>query len=124
MSVLKIARVITSMAIKFEYFESDNILLGEQSYENILVYEILYKILIGKKPLRIGFDKIDGFIRVYDGTRHLVLFGPEKYNGTYDRIRYLISLKSGITYAISHNFAKIKIDSCDSVLLEKNIDFA
>ena len=51
-----------------------------ESYENILVYNILYKVLIGAKSLRIIFDKADGFIRVYDGTRYLVLFGPENYN--------------------------------------------
>ena len=28
-------------------------------------------------PLRIRFNKIDGFIRVYDETRYLVLFGTE-----------------------------------------------
>ena len=28
--------------------------------------------------LRIRFDTRDGFIRVYDGTRYLVLFGSEK----------------------------------------------
>ena len=26
-----------------------------------------------------SFDKIDGFIRVYDATRYLVLFGSEKH---------------------------------------------
>ena len=31
------------------------------------------------KPLRIRFDKIDGFIKVYDVTRYLVLFGPKRY---------------------------------------------
>ena len=31
------------------------------------------------KPLRIRFDKVDGFIRVYNGARYLVLFGVEKY---------------------------------------------
>ena len=51
-----------------------------ESYEYILVYDILYKVLIGAKSLRIIFDKADGFIRVYDGTRYLVLFGPENYN--------------------------------------------
>ena len=35
--------------------------------------------MIGAKPLRIRFHKADGFIRVYDGTRYLVLFGPENY---------------------------------------------
>ena len=54
--------------IKSEVFNLDNILLDEKSYKNILVYNVLYKNLIGAKPLRIRFDKIDGFIRVLDGT--------------------------------------------------------
>ena len=65
----------------------------------------------------------DGFIRIYDGTRYLTLFGSEKY-AIYNRIRYLISLKSGITYISSHYFAKIKVDSYDSLPIEKKIDFA
>ena len=51
------------------------------------------------------FDKIDGFIRIYDGTRCLTLFGCKKYDAIYNKIRYLISQKSGITYIFSHNFA-------------------
>ena len=39
------------------------------------------------------FDKIDKFIKVYDGTRYLVLFGSEKYDSIFNRIRYLISGK-------------------------------
>ena len=66
--------------IKIKYFNSDNILMNEKSYENILVYDISYKTLIGAKLLRISFEKINGFIRVYDQTRYLVLFGPEKYD--------------------------------------------
>ena len=52
----------------------------------------------------------NNFIRVYDGTKYLELFGPEKYNTIYKRIRYLVSQKSGITYALSHNYPRIKID--------------
>ena len=48
---------------------------------------------MGAKPLRIRFDKIDGFIKIYDGTRQLVLFSPERYDPIYDRIRYLVSEK-------------------------------
>ena len=55
---------------------------------------------MGGKPLRIWFVKIDGFIKIYDGIRYLVLFGPERYNAIYDRINYFISEKSGITYSI------------------------
>ena len=67
----------------------------------------------------IRFDKIDGFIRVYDGTRYLALFGTEKYDSIYNMIRYLIEVKRGITYVISKNYAKIKVDSYDSLPLER-----
>ena len=76
--------------------------------------------MIAAKPLHIRFDELDGFIRVFDGTRYLVLFGSEKYDFIYSRIRYLIRVKSGITYVISCNNAKIKVDSYDSLPLEKN----
>ena len=36
-----------------------------------------YKSFIDSKPLRISFNKIDKFIRGYDGPRYLVLFGSE-----------------------------------------------
>ena len=48
--------------------------------------------MIGVKPLRIRFDKVDGFITIYDGTSSwlkLVAFDPEKYGAIYNRIRYL-----------------------------------
>ena len=46
--------------------------------------------MIGAKPLCIRFNKIDGFTRVYDGTRYLVLFGYEKFDAIYNRVTYLI----------------------------------
>ena len=36
------------------------------------------------------FHKIDGFIRVYDESRYIVLFALEEYDAIYNRIRYLI----------------------------------
>ena len=52
-----------------------NILLDKKLYVNISVYEISYKTSTSPKPLRIRFDKIDGFIMVLDGKiKHLVLF--------------------------------------------------
>ena len=82
---------------KIKDFDPDNILIDEKTYENVLVYNTSYKSLIDSEPLRIRFYKIDGFIRVYDGTRYLVLFESEKYDSIYNKIRYLISVKSGIT---------------------------
>ena len=32
--------------------------------------------LIGPKPLQIRFDKIDAFIKIFDGPKYLVLLGP------------------------------------------------
>ena len=50
---------------KVKDFDLHNILIDKKSYENILVYNISYKSLIDSTPLRIRFDKIDGFIRVF-----------------------------------------------------------
>ena len=41
--------------------------------------------------VHIIFDKIDGYLRKYDGTNPLALF---HYDGKHERIRYLIMLKS------------------------------
>ena len=74
-----------------------------------MIYDISYKTLIGPKSLQIRFDKIDGFIRIYDETRYFTLFGFEKYDAIFNRIRYFISLKSSITYVFSHYYAKSKL---------------
>ena len=62
--ILKIVPVIISMTIKLEDIDFDNILIDEKSLKNILIYDISYKTLIGLKPLRIRFGKIEGFIRI------------------------------------------------------------
>ena len=86
-----------------------------------MIYDTSYKTLLGPKHLRIKFDRIDEFIRIYDGTKYLVLLGPEKYVDIYNRIRYPVSLESCITYIFSHYFAKIKGDSYDSLPIEKRL---
>ena len=75
---------------------------------------------MGPKPLRITFNKIDGFIWVYGGEfRYLVLFDHESFDRICDTVKYLISEKSGITDNINHNFRKIRIDSYNSLTIEK-----
>ena len=97
-------------------------MIDEKTYENILIYGISYKTVIDPKPLRIRFDKIDEITRIFDRTRYLALLGSGKYDTIYNRIRYLISLKSGITYIFSHYlFAKIKVESYDSLPIEKKL---
>ena len=86
------------------------------------MYNISYNTLIDAKSLRIRFNKIVRFIRVYDGTTYLVLFGSEKYDFIYNRIRYLIGVKSGLC-VISHNYAKTKVDSYHSLSLENTMTF-
>ena len=56
-----------------------------------MVYDISYKALIDAKSFCVRFDKIDGFIRVYDGTRYLVLFWAKKkkrFHSQQDYISY------------------------------------
>ena len=84
---------------KFEDFDLDNISIYEKLHENILIYDISYKILIDPKALPIALFKIDGIIRIYDGTRCLTLLGSKKYDAIYNRIRYLVSQKG-----VSHIF--------------------
>ena len=81
--------------------------LDRKHYENILIYDILYKILTGSIPLRIRFDKIGGFIKTYAGIWYLALFG----GGFYNRIKYFITKNSYITDTISQNFASIRTQS-------------
>ena len=107
--------------IKLEDFDLDNILIDEKSHKNILIYDISYKTLIDPKPLRIRFNKVDGFIKLYDGSKYLVLLGPEKYDAICNRNRYLISLKCSITYIFSYYFAKKRVDSYDYLAIENVI---
>ena len=109
--------------IKIEDFNFDNILIDGKSCKNILAYDISYKTLIGAKPLRIRFDKVDVFIKDYNGTRYLVLFGLEKYDAIYNRIRYFIGQKSSTAYVFYHNYEKIKVDSYDFLPIEKTLTF-
>ena len=41
---------------------------------------------MGAKPLCIRFDKVDGFIKIYDETRYLLSFGPK------NMIQFMIEL--------------------------------
>ena len=76
-----------------------------------MVYIILHRTLISLKPLRIRFDNVHGFVRVYDGTRYLVLFYLEDYPAIFNRTRYLVGVKFGITSVFPDNYARIKVDS-------------
>ena len=72
------------------YYLRDITLLEKKTYENILIYDISYKTFIASKPLCNRFDEIDGFIKIYNGIRYLVLFGHFWYD---ERIRLMIGLE-------------------------------
>ena len=109
--------------IRIKDFDLGNIVIDGKSCKNILVYNISQKSLIFVEPLYIRFDKVNGFIRLFDGTRYLVIFGPEKYDAIFNRIRHLIGLKTVITYVLSYNYPKTKVDLYDSLSLEKSWHF-
>ena len=74
--------------------------------------------------MRIRFDKINGFIRVRGGEfRHLLWLDYGLFDKICDKIKYLISEKSGITDSINHNFGKIRINSYNSLPIEKVFTF-
>ena len=79
---------------------------------------------MGSIPLRNRFDEINAFIKIDNGIRYLVLFGHRWCDEICDKIKYLISEKSGITDSINHNFTRIIIDSYNSLHIEKkNLTF-
>ena len=78
--------------IELEDFEFNNILIDRKSHENALIYDISYKPLIDPKPLRIRFNKVDGYIKIYDRTRYLTWINI---------IRYYKSKKSHYMYFFS-----------------------
>ena len=43
---------------------------------------------MGSQSFRVGFDEIDGLIKIYNEIRYLVLFGHLWYDEIYDRIGY------------------------------------
>ena len=47
---------------------------------------------------------------IYDGTTYITLFEGEIYDFIYNRIKYVIGLKSGIKYFVSHNNERIKVE--------------
>ena len=88
-----------------------------------MIDDISYKPFMSSIPLRVRFDKIDGYIKIHDRIRYLVLFGHGWYDEICDRIKYLISKKSGIADSTNHNFARIRIDLHTSLPSEKILTF-
>ena len=113
--------------MKVEDINVDNILLDEKSYENVSVYNVLYEKFMDVISLRISFNKVNGMIKIYDGVRYLEV--SNLYNEVHDRINCRIYNaifdrincdKSDDKYSINHNFSRIRIDSYNSLSLEKN----
>ena len=84
------------MGVRDRDIDFSDILLDEklykEKYENILIYDISYKTSTVVKPLRIRFDKIDGFIKIHDAVGYLVLFDCSWCDEICDRIKCLISV--------------------------------
>ena len=87
------------------------------------MHDFLYKTtFMGSIPQRVRLDKIDKCIEMYGGIRYLVLLSY-LYDEIYNSIKCLIRKKSGITDSINYNFAIIRIDSNNSLPIEKKLTF-
>ena len=78
-----------------------------------------FKTSTGAKPLRIRFNEIDGLIKILNKIRYLVLFDYSYCDKICDKIKYLVSEKSGIT----DNSGRIRIDLYNSLPIEKILTF-
>ena len=64
--------------------------------------------------------QINRYIRKYDGPKYLALFrSDEKHDRIFDRIRYLIMLKSNVSDVYFQKCTKTKINLDDNLSLEK-----
>ena len=66
----------------------------------------------------VRFDKKDGFIKIQDGIRYLVLSDCSWCDKICDSNKYLVSGKSGVAVSINHNFARSKIYSCKPLFMK------
>ena len=82
-------------AIDFNRISLDENLYKEKC-ENILIYDISYKVSTGAKPLRIRCDEIDGPIKIHNGIRYLMLFDCGWFKKNCDKIEYRMSETNGI----------------------------
>ena len=73
--------------------------------------------------VQIRLNKRDGFIKIDNKIRYLVLLDYSYCDKISDKIKYLISEQSGITDSINHKFARIIIDAYDSLPNEKILIF-
>ena len=60
--------------------------LCKEKNENVPIYDISYKTSAEEKPLRIGYHKIDEYIKIRNKIRYLVLFN-EWCDKICDRIK-------------------------------------
>ena len=104
------------------YIDFSYIFLNEKSYGNTLISDISYGNFVGAKPLRIRCDEIDGFIKIYDETRYLVLGCMMQFIIGLE-VKKSYKWKNGITDSINFNFARIRIDPYNSLLIEKTLTF-
>ena len=79
---------------------------------------------MGSKPFCIRFNEIDRYIKIYDGIRYIIWFRIIWFWTIWWNLsRYIISEKSGIIVTINHNFAEIRVDSCNSLPIVKKFTF-
>ena len=79
-----------------DIYPSNNLLDEKpyKKYENSFLWDISCKSFMGSIPLRIRLNEINGFIKIFYGTKYLVLFGHSWCAEIYDRIKLLISKKN------------------------------
>ena len=88
----------------------DSISIIKKTYENILIYYGVYKILYGGKPLCIVFSKVDWYIREYDKTRSLALFYfNKKYQECLEKSDVLLWYEAKFQAFIPINIRKSKL---------------
>ena len=109
----------------------------KEKYKNTLIYTELHTELqrsqnhcelglikqLDLLKFMIKLDIILLYYILYIDITLLVLFDQSYCDKFYDKIKYLIGEKKGITDCINHNFERIRFASYDSLTIKKELNF-
>ena len=87
--------------IKIENSVFKNVLLDEKLYQNILIFDVVYKTLIVSWPLRITFNNVNGFVKLYGESKYLASFVSKKYNNIFIELDILYDKKEAFQCCFS-----------------------
>ena len=111
--------------INIKYLDPNKIQIDENSFKNILTYQIKYQTKNSVKPLYLTTNKINEYIEERNENKYLTLVPTDKskdtlkkYEELWTKIRYLIRSTSNDSDNYDKDYMKTKFNSEIKKILE------